>query len=107
MLFKLQFHKPTICNGKKLVSISKTIHNQGLALWEDCLIGQFYGPSPRIGHVHAVVNKQCDVLPLDSGGFLFKFVKTQTFCWVLEGYMRKIPIWVKLRKFPLELSTSA
>lgn len=47
----LSFHPPVISNGKKVVSIPKSVHEQGLIIWEDCLLGQFYGPAPKLSFI--------------------------------------------------------
>lgn len=132
---KLQFHAPVLCNGRKIVQISKATHELGKSLWENCLIGQFFGPAPKISQIEALVSKlwggrgTVDVIAGENEGFLFKFESKQSMPWALEGgpwYIAnmplllqkwvpgfnfeklstsKIPLWVKLRKVPLELFT--
>lgn len=61
------------------VSISKEVHDQGLNLWKNCFLGQFYGLSPRIGHIQAVANRLWDrndhgeVMSMKNGRYLCKF----------------------------------
>lgn len=44
---KLQFFQPKIIEGEKFVCIPKEVCDQGLSIWNDNLIGQFFG-SPAI-----------------------------------------------------------
>lgn len=44
---KLQFVAPAVKDGKKSVIISKSVLDQGISLWDDCLIGQFFGSPPQ------------------------------------------------------------
>lgn len=51
---KLQYYEPVISNGKRKVCISKETHDLGFALWENYLVGQFFGNSPRLSLIQAV-----------------------------------------------------
>lgn len=51
----------------------------GFALWEDCLVGQFFGSSPRLAHVQGTISSiwsrrgRIEVIPLGKDASLFKF----------------------------------
>lgn len=90
---KLSFIEPSICNGKKVVSISKATHELGTAIWECSLIGQFIGYAPKFIQIFNIVNSLCgrngrvEVFPLGCESFLFKFIDKSVKNWVLErGY---------------------
>lgn len=51
---ELQYCELVIREGKPFVKIS--FRNEGLALWDDSLIGQSHGPSPPLYHIQSVVN---------------------------------------------------
>lgn len=132
---KLQFVAPIAKDGKKSVAILKSIFDQGISLWDDCLLGQLFGPPPKITVIQSFAEKlwgkndRVDVIPLEGEGFLFKFNNSATKTWVLEEgswfiasrplllrkwqpgltlkklSLQKFPIWVVLRGVPLELLT--
>lgn len=60
-------------------------------MWEDCLIGQFFGSLPSFSQVQDVARQlwgrrdRVDVLKLDSGFFLFRFENPHTKAWVLDS----------------------
>lgn len=54
---KLQFVPPVIKDGKKLVAISKLVFDQGISLWDDCLLGQFFGPPPKLAVIQSFAGK--------------------------------------------------
>lgn len=132
---KLSFVAPCTKDGKKLVNIPKTILDQGISLWNDCLLGQFFGLPPKLQVMQSHVDKlwgrngRVEVIPLVGEGLLFKFGDPATLSWVLERgpwfiacmplllqkwktglvleklTLDKFPLWVVLRGIPLELFT--
>lgn len=88
---KHQFVSLTMKYGKKSMVMSMSILDQGISLWKDCLIGQFFGSPPKLTFIQSMVEKlwgrarKVDVIPLDGDGFMFKFSDSKTFSWVLEG----------------------
>lgn len=129
---RLQFVAPIMKDGMKLVAIPKSVFDQSCSLWEDCLLGQFFGP-PKIAVIQSFPvklwgrNGRVDVIPLEGDGFLFKFSDPATKLWVLGGgpwfivgrplllqkwtpgltleklSMQKFPIWIVLHGVPIEL----
>lgn len=87
----LKFHQSSISDDKPSVFIPKSVHHHGIAVWENCLVGQFFGSSPSFSQVQAVAHQiwgrrnRVDVLRLDNGFFLFRFENFLTRDWVLEG----------------------
>lgn len=122
-------------NGNKAVQVPKSVLDKGSTLWDDCLIGQFFGASPKLAVIQATVDKlwgragYVEVIPLTDEGFMFRFTDLGTKNWVLEGgpwfianrplllqqwkpglvldklSLKKFPIWIALRGVPLELFT--
>lgn len=45
---KLQFTAPKMVDGKKSVVISKYVLDKGITLWDDFLVGQFFGVFPKL-----------------------------------------------------------
>lgn len=88
---KLQYFNPMVENGKKTVSIAKETHDLGVSLWEDCLVGQFLGPSPRLAQIIGTINNlwrlrgQIDVIDLGSEAFPSRFGNLHINTWVLNG----------------------
>lgn len=88
---KLQFMALIVKDGKKMVVISKSIFDQGISFWGDCLLGQLFGHPPKLAVIQSLVDKlwrrkgRIDVIPLDGEGFMFKFEDDATLTWVLEG----------------------
>lgn len=87
---RLQFVAPIVKDGQKVIPISKYIFDQGSSLWDDCLLGQFFGPPPKIAVIHSFAvklwgrNGRVEVIPLGGEGILFKFFDLITKTWVLE-----------------------
>lgn len=132
---KLHFVAPRIQDGKKSVLVSKSVLDKGASLWDDCLVGQFFGASPKLAFIRSIVDKlwgrsgRVEVIPLMGEGFMFKFSDPQTKIWVLEWgpwsianrpillrkwlpgltldkhSLQKFPLWIMLRRVPLELLT--
>lgn len=81
---KLQFHMPTVTNGKPSVFIFKDIHHKGMSVRKECLVGQIMGTPPSVSQVQDVASQlwgrrhRVDVLRLESGFFLFQFENLQT-----------------------------
>lgn len=131
----LQYYEPVLENGKKTVCISKETHDLGFSLWEDYLVGQFFGSTPRFAQIASTTNNlwgrrgHVEVLDLGNEVFLFRFVSKSTKTWVLNGrpwYISnrpillqkwtpvfskdklstsKFPIWIVLHGVPMELFT--
>lgn len=84
---------PIMMEGQKVVAISKDVFDQGSSLWDDCLLGQFFGPSPKTAIIQSIAmklwgrNGRVEVIPLEGEGFLFKFTDPATKTWVLEGVL--------------------
>lgn len=53
---KLQFFEPSIEQGKPVVCIPKETQDLAFALSEDCLIGQFFGPAPRLAQIQGTIS---------------------------------------------------
>lgn len=53
---RLQFVAPIVKDGKKLVTISKSVFDQGF-FRDDCLLGQFFGPPPKIVVIQSLTGK--------------------------------------------------
>ncbi|GKV25846.1 hypothetical protein SLEP1_g35229 [Rubroshorea leprosula] len=133
VLKPLNFHPPVLDNGKLRVKVPHAIHDEGIKLWEDCLIGTFMGDAPSYGHILSMANhiwgRRChiSVTGLSNNSFLFKIPDPSTRAWVLNFgpwhvahktlVMRKwepnykefkqdpkrMPIWVKLWDVPMDL----
>ncbi|GLT52711.1 hypothetical protein SLA2020_260350 [Shorea laevis] len=129
----LNFHPHVLDNGKLRVKVPRAIRDEGIKLWEDCLIGTFMGDAPSYGHILSMANriwgKRChiSVTGLNNNSFLFKIPDPSTRAWVLNSgpwhvahktlVMRKwepnykefkqdpkrMPIWVKLWDVPMDL----
>lgn len=88
---KLRFHEPEVSNGKKIVCISNATHDSGFAVWEDSLVAQFIGSSPKFSQIQGDVNQlwgrkgRIEIIELGSENFLFKFENKLMKIWVLEG----------------------
>lgn len=77
--------------GKRVVCISKEVHDLGFALWENYLVGQFFSLAPRLAHVQGTINSlwgrrgRIEVIDLGADAFLFKFDNLKMKDWVLQG----------------------
>lgn len=64
--------------------------DKSIALWDDYLVGQFFGSSPKINIIQATIDKiwgrmgRVEVIPLVGDGFMFKFADCSTKTWVLD-----------------------
>lgn len=117
------------------VHIFKSVLDKGASFWGDCLVGDFFGFSPKLAIIESMVDKQwersgrVEVIPLIGEGFMFKFDDPNTKSWKLEGgpwyitnrtfllkqwkpglvldklSLHKFPTWIALRGVPLELFT--
>lgn len=62
----------------------------GFALWEDCLVGQFFGPATRLAQVQGTIFSlwgrmgYIDVVSFGRDVFIFKFENPKTRDWVLQ-----------------------
>lgn len=75
---QFHYHQPQFSNGKHSVFISKSVHNQGISVWEDCLVEKSLGSSPLpFSQIQAIARKiwerrdRVDVIPLENEVFLF------------------------------------
>lgn len=129
---ELEYCEPELCDGEPLVKISTDICDQGSALWEDSLIGQFQGTPPPLYQIQSVAYNLwgryggVDVLVWENESFIFKFGDLETKQWVLANgpwfisqkplflscwrpgpiekiSLKKVPMWIKLWGVPLEL----
>lgn len=101
---QLSYHQPLMAKGKNSVFIAKSVHNSGIAAWEDYLVGQFLGSMPFLSLIQPVVHQiwgrryRVDVFLLDNGLVLFKFENPQTCSWILEGgpwFIAQCPLFLK------------
>lgn len=100
---QLYFHQPLVANGKPSVFILKSVYHKGFSVWEDCLVGQFFG-APPFSQIQSVARQlwgrrdRLDILRLHCGFFLFKFENPQTRSWVLDGgpwFVAQCPLLLK------------
>lgn len=88
---KLHFVSPCTIQGEKSVSISKDVLDQGISMWDDCLLGKFVGFPPKLSIIQSLAEKLCgrygsvEIIPLVGEGFLFKLSDFATLSRVLEG----------------------
>lgn len=77
---RLQFVALVMKDGNKLVTISKSIYDQGSSFWDDCLLDQFFSPPPKIVVIQSFVGKlwgrngRVEVIPLEDEGFFSNFL---------------------------------
>lgn len=88
---ELQCREPLIRDGKPVVKNFQAIRVQGLALWNDSLLGQFHSASPPIHHILSVVNTlrgrsgSVYVIAWENGSFIFKIGNLKSKQWVMDN----------------------
>ncbi|KAJ4827471.1 hypothetical protein Tsubulata_006815 [Turnera subulata] len=132
---QLQFVEPIYSADNSVVCIPPELIDLGRQKYSLCLIGQFMGTAPKLGFIHAILNKlwgrdgTISVSPYKDGLFLFQFPNAQVLSralyrgpwhvggvplmlWPWSSTAQKMdfsaaifPVWVKLNHVPLELLT--
>ncbi|KAJ4842457.1 hypothetical protein Tsubulata_001810 [Turnera subulata] len=120
--------KTTICIPSELLAIGRKKYSL-------CLIGQFLGTAPKLGFIHAILNKlwgregTISISPYKNDLFLFQFPNEAAYLralyrgpwhvggiplvlWPWSSTMKPVdltsairPVWVQLKHVPLELLT--
>ncbi|KAJ4844535.1 hypothetical protein Tsubulata_027947 [Turnera subulata] len=131
----LDFIPSVLEAGTSVLQIPPNIVAAGRKKFSLCLVGQFLGPAPKHGFIHAIANKLwgrdgvVSVASYRDGLFLFQFPTETSLSRALSGgpwhvngiplilrlwdpKLQKLdvsssvlPVWVKLSDVPLELST--
>ncbi|GLU24115.1 hypothetical protein SLE2022_400760 [Rubroshorea leprosula] len=81
----LSYHPPEIRDGKLVVKPPRSVHEEGVKSWEDCLVGSFIGNlSPNYGDIVYTMNKlwgrkgKILVTGVGNNTFLFKIPDSAT-----------------------------
>ncbi|GLU14274.1 hypothetical protein SLE2022_308550 [Rubroshorea leprosula] len=88
----LAFHPPVLENGKLKEKVPRAVREEGVKLWEDCLIGTFTDDDvPNYGRILSMADcvwgRRCSVsvTSLGTKSFLFKIPDSGTRDWVLNS----------------------
>ncbi|GLT59274.1 hypothetical protein SLA2020_367870 [Shorea laevis] len=86
------FHPPILENRKLKVKLPRAVREEGIKLWEDCLIGTFIDDDvPNYGRILSMANRvwgrrgSVSVTSLGAKSFLFKIPDSGTRSWVLNS----------------------
>ena len=132
----LEFVAPEIVNGKPMIEPPAEAVIEGMMLWEDCLVGQFFDKRLPLHVVRAAIEKLWakkeipEISITDNGLYLFRLRDMTTRDWVMDCgpwyiagrpfvirrwhpgmemlniQLTSLPIWVKFYNIPLEYWTN-
>ena len=132
----LEFVAPEIVNGKPVIEPPTEAVVEGMMLWEDCLVGQFFDKRLPLHVVRAAIEKLWgkkeipEISITDNGLYLFRFRDMTARDWVMDCgpwyiagrpfvirrwqpgmemlniQLTSLPIWVKFYNIPLKYWTN-
>ncbi|GKV49563.1 hypothetical protein SLEP1_g56305 [Rubroshorea leprosula] len=102
----LSYHPPELRDGKLVVKWPRSVHEEGIKSWEDCLVGVFIGgSSPNYGDIVHTMNmlwgRKGKILVTGMGNntYLFKVPDSITRDWILRS---KVPWHVNHKTLHLQ-----
>ena len=128
----LVYSNPSRVDGKVIINPPSEAVEEGLGIWEGCLVGQFFDKRLPLHVVKIVVERlwgmheMPEISTTDNGLYIFRFVDRVARDWVLENgpwyffgrpiilrswkpgmemlnvQITSLPIWVKFFNIPLE-----
>ena len=131
----LAFFNPTIVNGKVTINPPAEAVAEGIGLWEESVVGQFFHKRLPLHVVRSFVERLWgkheipEISTTDNGLYIFRFKDPEARDWVLENgpwylvgrpiilrswkpgmemlnvHITSLPIWVKFFNIPLEYWT--
>ena len=132
----LQFYEPHYAEGKLVAKPLVEAVNEGIDMWNGCLVGQFLDKRLPFPVVRSLVNRlwgkreMLEISTTDNGLFFFRFRDPEARDWVMDAgpwhlagrpfilrawkpgmdmlyiQLSSIPIWVRFYNIPLEYWTS-
>lgn len=89
--YSLDFHEPTIINGKRVVEPPKEVLDEGTNIWRNALVGQIIDKPINLSRISSLVNYlwgkngPIHILELSNGLILFDLPSVDVINWVIRN----------------------